>query len=48
MGHIKLLLSKGGILMRGDVDRVGAGLGGVWRIDRVKVEKRDMYFNWNG
>ena len=29
MGHLKLLLSKGGSLIRGEVGGVGAGLGGV-------------------
>ena len=33
MGHIKLLLSKGGLLMRSEVDWVRAGLGGVGKMD---------------
>ena len=31
MGHVKLLLTKGGLLMRGEVDWVRAGLEGVWK-----------------
>ena len=31
MGHVKLLLTKGGSLMRGEVDWVRAGLEGVWK-----------------
>ena len=37
MGHIKLVLSKRGLLIRGNVDRVRAGLGGVWRMDGPKL-----------
>ena len=33
MGHMKLLLSKGGFLIRGQVGRVRAGLSGVWRLE---------------
>ena len=37
MGHINLILSKRGSLMRGEMDWFRASLGGVWRIDRPKV-----------
>ena len=33
MRHIKLLLSKGGSSLRGEVGWVRAVLGGVWRLD---------------
>ncbi len=33
MGHMKLLLSKGGFSLRGDVGGVRAVLGGVWRLE---------------
>ena len=33
MGHMKLLLSKGGPLIRDEVGRVRAGLVGVWRLE---------------
>ena len=31
--HIMLLLSKGGLLMRGKVGGIRAGLSGVWRLE---------------
>ena len=33
MGHMKLLLSKGGSLIRDEVGRVRAGLVGMWRLE---------------
>ena len=33
MGHMKLLLSKGGSLIRDQVGRVRAGLVGMWRLE---------------
>ena len=51
MGHMKLLLSKGGFLIRGQVGRVRAGLGGVWRLE-VWGQSQDLRqikcFSWNG
>ena len=37
MGHMKLLLSKGSSLMRGEVYRVRAGWDGIWRMDWPKL-----------
>ena len=40
MGHLKLLLSKGVSLIRGEVGSVGAGLGGVWRLEALRQKSR--------
>ena len=37
VGHVKLLLSKRGCLMRGEVGWVRARLGGLWRMDGPKL-----------
>ena len=40
MRLVKLLLSRGGSLMIGEVDWVRAGLGGVWRMDGPKLRPK--------
>ena len=41
MGDMKLLLSKGGSMIRGEVGGVGTGLGGNWRLE-VLGQSQDL------
>ena len=41
MGHMKLLLSKGGSLIRGEVGGDRAWLGGAWRLE-VLGQSQDL------